>query len=72
MTIPDFTGIDLGAPAGSGDWGPGPAAWDAPEGIAVKPLYTAADLHGVDGYVFAGCDALDVLRTVHDELGVQA
>jgi len=48
MTIPDFTGIDLGAPAGSGDWGPGPAAWEAPEGIAVKPLYTAADLHGVD------------------------
>ena len=30
--------------ARSGDWGPGPAAWDAPEGIAVKPLYTAADL----------------------------
>jgi methylmalonyl-CoA mutase len=27
---------------------------------------------GVDGHVFAGCDALDVLRTVHDELGVQA
>jgi methylmalonyl-CoA mutase len=25
---------------------------------------------GVDGYVFAGCDALDVLRTVHRELGV--
>lgn len=23
---------------------------------------------GVDGYVFAGCDALDVLRTVHDQL----
>jgi methylmalonyl-CoA mutase len=22
---------------------------------------------GVDGYVFAGCDALDVLRTVHDQ-----
>ena len=25
-------------------------------------------IEGVDGYVFAGCDALDVLRTVHDEL----
>ena len=48
MTIPDFTGIDLGAPAASSDWGPGPAAWDAPEGIAVKPLYTAGDLRGVD------------------------
>ena len=29
-------------------------------------------MDGVDGYVFAGCDALDVLRTVHDELGAQA
>jgi methylmalonyl-CoA mutase len=27
---------------------------------------------GVDGYVFAGCDALTALRTVHDELGAQA
>ena len=23
---------------------------------------------GVDGYVFAGCDALAVLRTVHEQL----
>ena len=27
---------------------------------------------GVDGYVFAGCDALAVLRTVHEQLGVEA
>jgi methylmalonyl-CoA mutase len=27
---------------------------------------------GVDGYVFAGCDALDVLRTVHEQVGVPA
>jgi methylmalonyl-CoA mutase len=27
---------------------------------------------GVDGYVYAGCDALEVLRTVHRELGVEA
>ena len=27
---------------------------------------------GVDGYVHAGCDALDVLRTVHEQLGVPA
>jgi methylmalonyl-CoA mutase len=27
---------------------------------------------GVDGYVSTGCDALDVLRTVQDELGVKA
>ena len=49
MTIPDFTGVDLGETGPpSGEWGPGPAVWDAPEGIAVKPLYTAADLRGVD------------------------
>jgi len=29
-------------------------------------------IDGVDGYVFAGCDALDVLRTVHEQLGVTA
>jgi methylmalonyl-CoA mutase len=29
-------------------------------------------IDGVDGYVFTGCDALDVLRTVHEQLGVQA
>jgi methylmalonyl-CoA mutase len=28
------------------------------------------EIDGVDGYVFAGCDALDVLRTVHEQLGV--
>jgi methylmalonyl-CoA mutase len=27
---------------------------------------------GVDGYVYAGCDALAALRTVHEQLGVQA
>ena len=27
---------------------------------------------GVDGYVFAGCDALEVLRTVHQQAGVKA
>jgi len=29
-------------------------------------------IDGVDGYVFAGCDAIDVLRTAHEQLGVQA
>src|SRR4051812_582674 len=28
-------------------------------------------IDGVDGYVFAGCDALSVLRTAHEQLGVQ-
>ena len=29
-------------------------------------------IDGVDGYVFAGCDALEVLRTVHEQAGVKA
>jgi methylmalonyl-CoA mutase len=27
---------------------------------------------GVDGYVYAGCDALAALRTAHEQLGVQS
>jgi methylmalonyl-CoA mutase len=30
------------------------------------------EVDGVDGYVFTGCDAVDALRTVHEQLGVQA
>ncbi len=29
------------------------------------------EYEGVDGYLFAGCDALDVLRTTFDALGVE-
>jgi methylmalonyl-CoA mutase len=29
-------------------------------------------VEGVDGYVYAGCDALDVLQRVHEQLGVPA
>ncbi|UOY01177.1 methylmalonyl-CoA mutase family protein [Blastococcus sp. PRF04-17] len=29
-------------------------------------------IDGVDGYVYAGCDALAALRTAHEQLGVQA
>jgi len=60
--IPDFTGLELGAPgAPDGDldrWraAAGEAAgtdldgivWNTPEGIGVKPLYTADDLADVD------------------------
>jgi methylmalonyl-CoA mutase len=35
--------------------------------LAGKP---ELDVDGVDGCLFAGCDALDVLRTVHEQLGV--
>ncbi|WP_113704052.1 methylmalonyl-CoA mutase [Nonomuraea lactucae] len=48
--IPDFSGVPLDGPGET----PGEAArgggevWDTPEGIAVKPLYTAADLEGLD------------------------
>jgi methylmalonyl-CoA mutase len=37
--------------------------------LAGKP---SLEVDGVDGYVYAGCDALDVLRTVHEELGIGA
>ncbi|NEM04966.1 methylmalonyl-CoA mutase family protein [Geodermatophilus normandii] len=37
--------------------------------LAGKP---SLGVDGVDGYVYAGCDALDVLRTVHDQLGLTA
>jgi methylmalonyl-CoA mutase len=60
MTIPDFTDVELGVPASGGvaAWadalhsstgkGPDALAWETPEGIGVKPLYTADDLSDVD------------------------
>lgn len=62
--IPDFSTVELGArpprtpPHGAGEWaaavqqatGKGVAdlTWETPEGIDVKPLYTEADLDGLD------------------------
>jgi methylmalonyl-CoA mutase len=49
MTIPDFTQVPLdgdGTPAA--EWAGEVPTWESPEGIGVKPLYTAADLDGVD------------------------
>ncbi|MFW3169897.1 methylmalonyl-CoA mutase [Geodermatophilus sp. CPCC 206100] len=61
--IPDFSGVELGRPAAAGgvsidDWAKrfeettgrsvAEAAWETPEGIAVPPLYTPADLTGLD------------------------
>ncbi|WP_182880629.1 methylmalonyl-CoA mutase [Microbispora sp. H10949] len=46
--IPDFSEIDLGSGAAAPEVPGGGPAWETPEGIAVKPFYTAADL-GVDG-----------------------
>nr|WP_312924187.1 methylmalonyl-CoA mutase [Thermocatellispora tengchongensis] len=59
--MPDFSDIELKSgqtPAGPAEWveavrqetgtGPEDLAWETPEGIAVKPLYTAADLDGLD------------------------
>ncbi|MFC6080537.1 methylmalonyl-CoA mutase [Sphaerisporangium aureirubrum] len=57
--IPDFTAValDSGAPDTAPErWeaavreltGADPAVWETPEGIAVKHLYTAADLQGLD------------------------
>ncbi|WP_336027976.1 methylmalonyl-CoA mutase [Geodermatophilus sp. FMUSA9-8] len=59
--IPDFGGVELGrlaAQAGADDWakafeeatgrGVAEASWETPEGIAVPPLATPADLAGLD------------------------
>ncbi|MFC7922425.1 methylmalonyl-CoA mutase [Streptomyces cinereoruber] len=59
MTIPDFSGIELGSPArgaGSDEWRAAvkkaadgdDLLWETPEGIGVKPLYTGQDLEGLD------------------------
>lgn len=59
MSIPDFSGIALGAPtagAGLDEWRDAVKAatdgsdllWGTPEGITVKPLYTGRDLEGLD------------------------
>ncbi|GAB4080424.1 methylmalonyl-CoA mutase [Modestobacter muralis] len=57
--IPDFGGLELGMPSpGAADWATeyervtghrvAEATWQTPEGIAVPPLATAADLAGAD------------------------
>ncbi|CRK59810.1 Methylmalonyl-CoA mutase [Alloactinosynnema sp. L-07] len=60
ISIPDFSSIDLGQPTGgtAADWqaavhaatgkGADALAWDTPEGIGIKPVYTADDLAGLD------------------------
>ncbi|NEA98798.1 methylmalonyl-CoA mutase [Streptomyces sp. SID13726] len=59
MGIPDFTGIELGTPTvdgGADEWRTAvkdatqetEPVWETPEGIEVKPLYTGADLEGLD------------------------
>jgi methylmalonyl-CoA mutase len=48
-SLPDFTQVPLESEAApSGDWHADVPTWEAPEGISVKPLYTAADLTDVD------------------------
>ncbi|MHA6794582.1 methylmalonyl-CoA mutase [Pseudonocardia bannensis] len=57
--LPDFTKVELtadaAAPAGDAqawadalDGADAPQTWESPEGIGVKPLYTASDLEGLD------------------------
>ncbi|MFE3253636.1 methylmalonyl-CoA mutase [Streptomyces sp. NPDC059209] len=62
MTVPDFTGIDLGPATPTGghedQWrtavkestgrSDADLVWNTPEGIDVKPLYTPQDLAGLD------------------------
>ncbi|HET9022238.1 MAG TPA: methylmalonyl-CoA mutase family protein, partial [Ornithinibacter sp.] len=52
-TVPDFTGVDLGAGRARPDVTTSEVAsdadpWVTPEQIPVKPLYTEADLEGLD------------------------
>jgi methylmalonyl-CoA mutase len=60
-TIPDFGSVELGRPASTAsadDWakafkeatgrGVEESTWETPEGIAVPPLFTPADLEGLD------------------------
>ncbi|TQM45413.1 methylmalonyl-CoA mutase [Pseudonocardia cypriaca] len=47
--IPDFTRVPLDDEAPPEQhWAGEVPVWDSPEGIAVQPLYTAADLTGID------------------------
>ena len=48
--IPDFSTVPLppAAPSSEQPPDPGDQLWHTPEGIEVKPLYTAADLDGLD------------------------
>ncbi len=47
--IPDFTRVPLQDGKASGqEWTGDVPVWESPEGVAVKPLYTAADLADVD------------------------
>ncbi len=53
MSLPDFSKLDLGAPACAKKAPPAGEPWPSPEGIAVKTAYSAADRAGldfVDGY----------------------
>ncbi|HET7823597.1 MAG TPA: methylmalonyl-CoA mutase family protein, partial [Ornithinibacter sp.] len=46
--VPDFTTLDLGAGRPDGAPLPDGEPWVTPEQIPVKPLYTEADLAGLD------------------------
>ncbi|MFI6290173.1 methylmalonyl-CoA mutase [Nonomuraea sp. NPDC050790] len=48
MSIPDFTSVPLAGGTQDGPAEVAGQAWETPEGIEVKPLYTAADLDGLD------------------------
>ncbi|MBB5077554.1 methylmalonyl-CoA mutase [Nonomuraea endophytica] len=48
MSIPDFTSVPLAGGAQEAAPEVAGEVWETPEGIGVKPLYTAADLDGLD------------------------
>ena len=50
MTIPDLSQHDLGSVRPAAEVGTAPSAqvWETPEGVDVRPVYSAADLEGLD------------------------
>ncbi|RIA56335.1 methylmalonyl-CoA mutase [Dichotomicrobium thermohalophilum] len=46
--IPDYTAVPWEMPAPTAAPEPEGAAWETPEGVAVKPVYDASDLAGLD------------------------
>ena len=58
-SFPDFADLSFDTRTGSATTTAGPT-WETPEGIAVKPVYVAADIEGadfIDGIV--GCAFTD-------------
>jgi len=72
--IPDFADLELGPPpagASAEQWRDAAGAAGARTiWLAGRPAEHSAEHDGVDGYLYAGCDAIAVLETTLRDLGV--